>query len=111
MDHEGAIGLCLCWRVVDTGYWVLVLLQRAAAGSDPIGIVNRVRVLVGRHAWTFPVLELEQIPGVDAQELEWLEISTCKRTEHFEPSSICSSDHGAPNAHVAIAAKNLVPIA
>ena len=42
---------------------------------------------------------------VEAQELKWLEISTCKRTEHFEPSSICSGDHGAPNAHVAIAAE------
>ena len=40
---------------------------------------------------------------VEAQELKWLEISTCKRTEHFEPSSICRAPrcaviiHGAPN--------------
>ena len=93
------------------GYWVLVLIHRAAAGSDPSGIVNRVRVLVGRTAWMFPFLKFEQIAGVETQELERHEISTRKRTEHFQPSSICSGDHGAPNAHVPIAPEILVPIA
>ena len=43
------------------------------------------------------------VHGVEAQELERHEISTRKCTEHFQPSSIGSGDHGAPNAHVAIA--------
>ena len=103
MNHEGATGLRPCWRVVDTGYWVLVLIYRAAAGSDPSGIVNRVGVLVGRTAWTFPVLELDYVAGVEAQELEWHEISTRKRTEHFQALPISSGQHCAPNAHVAIA--------
>ena len=87
------------------------LLQRAAAGSDPHGIVNRVRVLVGRTARRFTVHEHEQIPGVEAQKLERHEISTCKRTEHFQPLPSSSGEHCAPNAHVAIAPKILVPIA